>query len=116
MLTPTPMPTPTPTVAPTPRPAVAQLQNFGGLFSQNYPPALTSSGVVADVRARLAGHGRIAVDIDEQGRATAVRFPGANTAVLTTAMQDVRAALLQLSYVPADCNGLHCEGTLEIVY
>jgi hypothetical protein len=30
--------------------------------------------------------------------------------------QDIRSRLLALHYVPADCNGLHCEGTLEISY
>lgn len=117
---PTPKPTPTPT--PTPRPApvatstppAALAANFGGLFSQNYPPALSAPSDLAAIRSRLSGPVRIRIDVDETGHATEVRFVGP---VSDPGLeQDIRLTLLALHYVPADCNGLHCDGTLEIAY
>lgn len=113
---PTPRPTavsmPPPTPAPTATPVAAT--NFGGLFSQNYPPAFASPADLAAIRARLDGPVRIRVEIDETGQATEVRFltPVSDE----TQAQAIRTALLALRYVPADCNGLHCEGMLEISY
>jgi hypothetical protein len=120
--TPTPMPTaapetpsppaPTPVITATPA-AVAQA-NFGGLFSQNYPPALAAPTDLAAIRSHLAGPVRIRIDVDETGRATSVRF---ERPVADEALADaVRSQLLALRYVPADCNGLHCEGSMEIIY
>ncbi len=57
---------------------------------------------------------RIRIDVDETGHATEVRFVGP---VSDPGLeQDIRLTLLALHYVPADCNGLHCDGTLEIAY
>jgi hypothetical protein len=106
-------PSPTPTISPFAAPSPAG-QNFGGLFSQNYPPALAAASDLAEIHARLSGPVHIRVDIDETGHATEVRFMG--TLADSALEQDIRSALLALHYVPADCNGLHCEGTLEIRY
>jgi hypothetical protein len=105
-------PTPTPTLTATP--AAVNEASFGGLFSQNYPPALANSADLDAIRARLAGPVRIRIDVDESGRAIDVRFvrPVSDADLA----QQVRAQLLALRYVPADCNGLHCDGTLEIAY
>jgi hypothetical protein len=108
-------PTPIPTVSPTPTPAPSAAGNFGGLFSQNYPPAFAAPADLAALRSQLPKHVRIRVDVDETGRATDVRFVAPQPTDETLA-QAIRAALLALRYVPADCNGLHCEGTLEINY
>jgi outer membrane biosynthesis protein TonB len=124
--TPTPLPsrppTPAPTVvpsaentpAPTTAPTAVAAGNFGGLFSQNYPPALRAPAELDAIRSRLSRPVHIRVDVDESGRATDVHFlqPVADPVLA----QEVRSALLALRYVPADCNGLHCEGTLEIAY
>jgi hypothetical protein len=98
----------------TPTPAAAVAANFGGLFSQNYPPALAAAADLAQIRALLDRSARILVDVDETGRATGVHFlaPVSDPEI----EGQIRAKLLALHYVPADCNGLHCDGTLEIRY
>jgi hypothetical protein len=97
---------------PAPTPAAAVAANFGGLFSQNYPPALAAAADLAQIRALLDRSARILVDVDETGRATDVHFlaPVSDPEI----EGQIRAKLLALHYVPADCNGLHCDGTLEI--
>lgn len=111
----TPTPT-TPTPAPTPEPAVSPppAANFGGLFSQNYPPAVAEPGEVARLRARLSSPVHVRIEIDENGRAVEVRFvhPIDDPDIAA----EVRTTLLAWRYVPADCNGLHCDGTLEITF
>jgi len=88
--------------------------NFGGLFSENYPPALADPADLAVIRARHGGHTPVSaeIDIDETGRAIDVRF----ASPVPDEAPEIRAELLALRYVPADCNGLHCGGTLEIRY
>jgi len=116
VVTPTPTPTPAPTPDPTATPTAAAIveANFGGLFSQNYPPALAAPAELASIRSRLAAPVRIRIDVDEAGRATDVRFerPIADSALAEV----IRSQLLALRYVPADCNGLHCEGSMLIAY
>jgi hypothetical protein len=109
--TPAPTPSLTPPPAPT-APASAGSGNFAGLFSQNYPPALPSHDVVETLHARLGPHFRIRISIDEAGHATDVEFiqPIDDPAIEAT----VRAQLAGLRYVPADCNGLHCDGVLDL--
>jgi hypothetical protein len=108
----TPSPPPSPPPSATPSPAAVVAASFGGLFSQNYPPALTAPGDLAEIRALVGGHARIRVDVDETGQATDVHFvaPISDPQI----EQEVRGKLLALHYVPADCNGLHCEGTIEM--
>lgn len=105
-------PLPTPAATPTDAPTVGA--NFGGLFSQNYPPAIAAPADLATIRSHIGGPLHIRVDVDETGHATDVRFirPPGDEAL---AMQ-IRSELLAMHYVPADCNGLHCDGTLEINY
>jgi protein TonB len=115
-----PSPTPPPAApparpaTPAPTPVAAVAANFGGLFSQNYPPALAAAADLAQIRALLDRSARILVDVDETGRATDVHFlaPVSDPEI----EGQIRAKLLALHYVPADCNGLHCDGTLEIRY
>jgi hypothetical protein len=126
---PTPTPTPTlalptavPAIAPatpspipsaTPPPPAVVAANFGGLFSQNYPPAIAPSDL-SEIRALLDGPAHIRVNVDETGQATDVQFVG--PVADPQIEQEVRGKLLAFHYVPADCNGLHCEGTLKIEF
>jgi len=104
--------TPSPLPRATRSPAAVVAASFGGLFSADYPPALATPSDAAEVRALLGGPARIRVDIDETGQATDVRFvsPVPDSQIVAA----VRDKLLSLHYVPADCNGLHCDGTLEL--
>jgi hypothetical protein len=107
-----PSPTPTPTPSPAPTQAAVVAASFGGLFSQNYPPALAAPSELAEIRALAGGRARIRGDVDETGQATDVHFvaPVSDPQI----EQEIRGKLLAFHYVPADCNGLHCEGTLEM--
>jgi hypothetical protein len=102
----------TPVAEPTRSPAAVVPASFGGLFSADYPPALAAPSDVTVIHALLNGPARIRIDVDETGQATEVRFliPVADPQI----ERAVREKLLALHYVPADCNGLHCEGTLEL--
>jgi hypothetical protein len=107
--------TPAPAIpTPSPIPTRATEAAFGGLFSQNYPPALATRDVLDVIRSRIGRHFHIRIAVDESGHATDVRFlaPIADESLT----DGLRAKLLALDYVPADCNGLHCEGILELVY
>jgi hypothetical protein len=109
----TAVPSNSPPPAPqTATPIPANAANYGGLFSQDYPPALVAPDELTPIRAQLPGHVRVRIEIDEAGHATDVVFSGDLTD--TELAERVRSQLLALRYVPADCNGLHCDGTLII--
>ena len=106
-------PTTAATDAPTATPTEAPIgHGDGGLFGQNYPALPSPRNAFAAIRARIAGHFRIRVHVDETGHATAVSFltPLGDAAL----RDDVRATLLALTYVPADCDGLRCADDVEI--
>ncbi|GAC1406647.1 MAG: hypothetical protein NVSMB64_12550 [Candidatus Velthaea sp.] len=113
----TPAPVPTSTVSPaaatasTPAPLAAA---DGGLFGKNYGAIPNPPSALAAIRAKIVGHFHIRIHVDETGHAIEVRFltPLADTAVA----DDVRAKLLALNYVPADCNGLPCSDDLDVKY
>ncbi|MFN2460845.1 MAG: hypothetical protein ABR591_09195 [Candidatus Velthaea sp.] len=100
---------PAPTTAPTPF-------AFGdpGLFGQNYHPLPNPPNAIDTIAARIAAHFHIRVLVDENGRATDVKFlppmPDAAT------VDELRSKLLAMTYVPADCNGLRCSGDLDLKY
>jgi hypothetical protein len=104
--------TPSPLPRATRSPAAVVAASFGGLFSADYPPALAAPSDAADVRALLGGPASVRIDVDETGQATGVRFVSPVPDPQIEAA--VRDKLLSLHYVPADCNGLHCDGTLEL--
>jgi len=64
-------------------------------------PTPTATAPVVAVRA----------DVDEAGHATRVVAPASMPADLRTALEH---ELLALHYVPAECNGLRCGGTLQL--
>lgn len=102
-------PGPAPAAAPTPVTAAAA---YVGFFSKDYPPLPKPPAALQAIRARLGGRFVISVNVDESGRATSVSFltPLADPSIA----DDIRARLMALTYVPAECNGLPCDGTLEI--
>jgi outer membrane biosynthesis protein TonB len=87
--------------------------DFAGLFSQNYAPAFAQPGEIGALRASISGHARVRIDVDENGHATDVRFtPAIGDSALA---EELRTKLLSLRYVPADCNGLPCDGILDVL-
>jgi len=108
---------PAPTVAPSPpgadsaEVAARSVDVPPGGWGQSFDkPLVADEAALAEIRSRYpAGTARI--DVDEAGHATHVSLPAGLS-------DDVRAELerrlLELRYVPAECNGLRCGGTLQI--
>jgi hypothetical protein len=94
----------------TPVPAVPA--DYAGLFSQDYPPAAAAPAELAAIRGRIPAHLRIRIEVDDAGHATDVQIAGALDD--PSVADGIRSALLALRYVPADCDGLHCDGVLVI--
>jgi outer membrane biosynthesis protein TonB len=109
---PTPPPTPEPTPPPTPQPTADH--GNGGLFGQNYHAIPNPPEALKALVASVAQHLRLRIHVDERGKATAVDFL---TPIADAAAADaLRAQILALTYVPADCNGLRCADELEVRY
>ena len=105
-----PAATAAPAASPAPSPVVAQREDSIGNFGETYPAALDPSAR----GALLAGISGVIVriSVDENGHATSIEFVRAPTD--TTLREALRARLLAARFVPANCNGLRCEGTLEL--
>jgi hypothetical protein len=105
-----PVATPTPVPSPAPSPVVAQREDGIGNFGETYPAAIDPSAR----GALLAGISGVIVRIivDEYGHATSIEFvrPPADA----TLREELRSRLLAARFVPANCNGLRCTGTLEL--
>lgn len=120
MPTPTALATAEPTAAPTPSPTgvprvvAARAESGippGGWGASFEKPLVADEAALDDLRARYRGARTVRVDVDEAGHATRVIAPA-------NMPSDQRAALehelLALRYVPAECNGLRCGGTLQL--
>ncbi len=114
--TPAPTPSPVPTlaaaavaVAPKAAPDRGSDASAGG-WGQNFDSPIADESELADLKAKY--HiGRVTIQVDENGHAVRVQLP-ANVGA------DVRDEVLQrlnaLHYIPAECNGLRCAGTLVL--
>jgi len=81
-----------------------------GGWGQNFErPILADETSLADLRTKY--HGSISVRVDETGRATRVLVPDS---LPPDARGEIERLLSTLRYVPAECNGLRCAGTLTI--
>ncbi len=119
-----PAPSPSPSAAATasPEPATAigseQLAARGvdvppGGWGQSFErPLVADESALDTLRSRYHASGSVRVEVDDSGRATRVSLPAGLP-------DDVRAELerrlLDLRYIPAECNGLRCIGTLQLV-
>ncbi len=105
-----PAATAAPAASPAPSPVAAQREDGIGNFGETYPAALEPSAR----GALLAGISGVIVRItvDENGHAISIEFvrPPADA----TLREALRSRLLAARFVPANCNGLRCEGTLEL--
>lgn len=76
-------------------------------------PLVADSEALARIRTRYAKSGLIRITIDEGGHATEIDFTqSALDEGLRTALEQ---QLKTLRYLPAECNGLHCAGALDII-
>lgn len=96
--------------SPAPSPVAARGDDGIGNFGETYPASVEPS-----LRATLfAGVSGIVVRItvDESGHATSVEFVRAPAD--TTQREELRTRLLAAHFIPANCNGLRCTGTVEL--
>jgi hypothetical protein len=117
-MSPTPKPTPTPLAIAEPTAAArvvalrAQSGNPPGGWGASFEEPLVADETALDeLRARYRGARAIRIDVDEAGHATRVVAPASMPTDLRTALEH---ELLALHYVPAECNGLRCGGTLQL--
>lgn len=83
----------------------------GGWGQSFANPLVADEDILATLRAKYRGVRTIAIDVDASGRATHVTLP---ESVTGEARAELARQLLALHYVPAECNGLRCTGTLEL--
>jgi hypothetical protein len=83
-----------------------------GLFSASYPPAPAQRGALDAIRATLPTRARVRITVDENGRAAVVDWltPPPDAALADT----IRAKLMALAYIPAECDGLPCTGIISL--
>lgn len=84
----------------------------GGWGASFEKPLVADESALEDLRARYRGARTIRVDVDEAGHATRVVIPASMPTDLRAALEH---DLLALRYVPAECNGLRCGGTLQLI-
>lgn len=71
-------------------------------------PARPTPSTYSDLGARIHDHAVVDVTVDEHGRALSVT-------VVSGSLDDAaRALLASVSYIPARCNGLDCEGKARL--
>jgi hypothetical protein len=107
---PTPSPSPSATAA-APDPSSARLVDVpAGGWGQNFErPIVADDADLADLHSRYHDVARASIDIDDAGHATRVVLPAGLT---DDQRADIERRLMAIHYIPAECNGLHCAGTL----
>lgn len=83
----------------------------GGWGQTFVKPLVADDDALASVRADYHASVVATVDVDESGRATRVTLPASFAG---DAKSEIEKRLLALRYVPAECNGLRCTGTLQV--
>ncbi len=96
---------------PSPSAAPTELSDVpAGGWGQNFAnPLLADESALDDLRAKY--HGSASVQVDETGHAVKVVINGTLT---PDARAEIEKRLMALRYVPAECNGLRCGGTLQL--
>jgi multidrug efflux pump subunit AcrA (membrane-fusion protein) len=88
----------------------AQREDGIGNFGETYPASVEPS-LRATLFAGISGI-VVRITVDESGRATSIEFvrPPADAAQ----REELRTRLLAAHFIPANCNGLRCTGTVEL--
>jgi hypothetical protein len=83
-----------------------------GLFSATYPPAPEQVSALDAIRALLPARMRLRITVDENGHAAVVDWltPPPDAALAG----EIRAKLMALPFIPAECDGLPCAGNLSL--
>ncbi len=108
---PIPATTQRPDAQPSPSAAATELGDVpAGGWGQNFAnPLLADESALDDLRAKY--HGSASVQVDETGHAVKVVINGTLT---PDARAEIEKRLMALRYVPAECNGQRCGGTLQL--
>jgi hypothetical protein len=111
---PTPRP-PTPRPSPkahAPAPSTIAEATIGlGNLGETWP-SRPMPGLLEGLRAKIAGHAVVRIELDERGRALSITIvSGLDDPALR---EEIRAQLAGASYIPARCNGVDCPDTLTI--
>ena len=116
-----PVPAPTPPPTPSPSPTAAALADAGstrgldlsqGGWGQNFEqPIVADDAALTELRSHYHGVARVSIEVDEAGHATHITFP---SGLADDERAELERRLMALRYVPAECNGLHCAGTLQL--
>jgi hypothetical protein len=83
-----------------------------GGWGQNFAePIVADDADLADLHTRYHDVSKASIEIDDSGHATRIVLPaGLND----DQRADLERRLMALRYIPAECNGLHCAGTLVL--
>ena len=95
---------------PAPSPVAAQRDEGIGNFGETYP-ASVEPGLRASLFAGISGID-VRITVDESGHATSVEFVRAPADAAQR--EELRTRLLAAHFIPANCNGLRCTGTVEL--
>lgn len=94
--------------------AQAKRASYGpGNWGSKIPaPILRDRALLEEVLARIGSRGTVTIAVDDEGRATEVKFkaPGVDAAIL----EDLRKRLLAARYIPLERDGIAFEGTLQL--
>jgi hypothetical protein len=104
-----PAPT-TPPATPAPTPVPAQRDEGIGNFGETYPASVEPT-LRASLFAGISGID-VRIAVDESGHATSVEFVRAPADAAQR--EELRSRLLAARFIPANCNGLRCSGTVEL--
>lgn len=105
------LPAPTaPPAAPAPTAVPAAREDGIGNFGETYP-ASVEPGLRATLFSGVSGI-VVRVTVDESGHAMSIEFLRAPADA--SQREEVRTRLLAARFIPANCNGLRCIGTLEL--
>ena len=95
---------------PAPSPVAARGEDGIGNFGETYPASVEPS-LRATLFAGISGI-VVRITVDESGRATSIEFVRAPAD--TAQREELRTRLLAAHFIPANCNGLRCTGTVEL--
>ena len=82
-----------------------------GGWGQIDKPLIADEAALADIRSRYHAGSAVTIEVDEAGHAIRISLPDDLTG---DARLELEKRLRELRYVPAECNGLRCGGTLQI--
>ena len=94
------------------QPALGRDGPNGG-WGQNFEkPLVADESALADLRSKYHASATISVVVDENGHAIKIYIPDS---LSSDARSEIERRLIALRYVPAECNGLRCQATLQIL-